>query len=138
MRCPDIINDKIKRKLQTNIAARVETLCKEYKKVIDEKHELLDRAMKVAQEVQIAYEPVAHVIASAPELLADLEFDLHLVDASVVLGDTLLHLVLLFQHHGIMQDFRENLEERDVAEVLLDVRTVRNFLIDITVLFWDT
>lgn len=72
------------------------------------------------------------------ELLADLEFDLHLVDASVVLGDTLLHLVLLFQHHGIMQDFRENLEERDVAEVLLDVRTVRNFLIDITVLFWDT
>jgi hypothetical protein len=51
MKCPDIINDKIKRKLQTNIAARVETLCKEYKKVIDEKHELLDRAMKVAQEV---------------------------------------------------------------------------------------
>jgi hypothetical protein len=74
MRCPDIINDKIKRKLQTNIAARVETLCKEYKKVIDEKHELLDRAMKVAQEVHIAYEPVAHVIESVPVLLADLEF----------------------------------------------------------------
>jgi hypothetical protein len=47
-RCPDIINEETVQKLHCTIAQRVETLSREYKRLIDEKHELLDRALSVA------------------------------------------------------------------------------------------
>jgi hypothetical protein len=56
--------------------------------------------------------------------VADLDLDGHLVDAAVVLGHALRHLLFLLEDHAEMEHLREDLEEGEEVHVVLRVGTI--------------
>ena len=52
--CPELVN--CKNQMQTNMANRIQTLCVEMHKLLNQKRELLNRAIQVSQEVERAYQ----------------------------------------------------------------------------------
>lgn len=70
--------------------------------------------------------------------VAHLNLNSHLVNAAVVLGHALRHLLFLLQNHAKVEHLREDLEEREEMQIVLCVGTVGDRLVDVTIGLGDT